>query len=65
MTVPALPVPRIDAHQHFWRYQPEAYSWIGPGMEALAEDRLPANLLPELRAQRLDAAIAVQARRVR
>ncbi|ANA31942.1 hypothetical protein R82526_02116 [Ralstonia mannitolilytica] len=65
MTDPALPVPRIDAHQHFWRYRPEAYSWIGPGMEALAEDRLPADLLPELRAQRLDAAIAVQARGVR
>jgi L-fuconolactonase len=31
-------------------------------MEALAADRLPADLLPELRAQRLDAAIAVQAR---
>lgn len=58
----AAPVLRIDAHQHFWRYQPEAYPWIGPGMEALAEDRLPADLLPELRAQRLDAAIAVQAR---
>lgn len=58
----AAPVLRIDAHQHFWRYRPEAYPWIGPGMEALAEDRLPADLLPELRAQRLDAAIAVQAR---
>ena len=53
---------RIDAHQHFWRYRPEAYRWIGPGMEALATDRLPADLLPELRAQRLDATIAVQAR---
>jgi len=62
MTAPLASLPRIDAHQHFWRYRPEAYPWIGPGMEALMADRMPEHLLPELRAQRLDAAIAVQAR---
>jgi L-fuconolactonase len=56
---------RIDAHQHFWRYRAEAYPWIGPGMEALAVDRLPADVLPHLRAQGMDAAIAVQARGTR
>ena len=25
----------IDAHQHFWRYLPEEYPWIGAGMERL------------------------------
>src|SRR6185295_7986909 len=26
MTAPAAP--RIDAHQHFWRYDPAEYAWI-------------------------------------
>ena len=53
---------RIDAHQHFWRYRAEDYPWIGAGMDALAQDKLPADLLPLLRAHQLDASIAVQAR---
>ena len=53
---------RIDAHQHFWRYQAAEYPWIGEGMEVLAEDRLPADLQPLLRAAGLQASIAVQAR---
>ncbi|MBP0598683.1 amidohydrolase family protein [Herbaspirillum sp. LeCh32-8] len=53
---------RIDAHQHFWQYRPEAYPWIGRGMELLAQDRLPGELHPMLSAEGLDASIAVQAR---
>jgi L-fuconolactonase len=53
---------RIDAHQHFWRYRAEDYPWIGAGMDVLAQDKLPADLLPLLRAHQLDASIAVQAR---
>ncbi|MCA1324974.1 amidohydrolase family protein [Herbaspirillum sp. alder98] len=53
---------RIDAHQHFWRYRPEDYPWIGRGMELLAQDRLPGELYPLLSGQGLDASIAVQAR---
>lgn len=53
---------RIDAHQHFWRYRAEDYSWIGPGMDVLASDKLPADLQPLLRGHALDASIAVQAR---
>jgi len=53
---------RIDAHQHFWRYRPEDYPWIGRGMELLAQDRMPCELHPMLSAQGLDASIAVQAR---
>lgn len=53
---------RIDAHQHFWRFRAEDYPWIGPGMDALAHDRLPADLLPLLGRHRLGATIAVQAR---
>ncbi|TWT97719.1 Amidohydrolase [Botrimarina colliarenosi] len=28
----------LDAHHHVWRYRPEDYGWIGPGMESLARD---------------------------
>jgi sulfoxide reductase catalytic subunit YedY len=41
---------RIDAHQHFWRYSPAEYPWIGAGMERLARDHLPADLAPLARA---------------
>jgi len=53
---------RIDAHQHFWRYDAAAYPWISADMPALRRDRLPADLEPLLDAQRIDACIAVQAR---
>lgn len=53
---------RIDAHQHFWRYRPQDYPWIGTGMDLLAQDRLPYQLQPLMEAQGLHASIAVQAR---
>jgi len=53
---------RIDAHQHFWSYDPVAYDWIGPGMEVLARDYLPEQLVPELKTCAIDGAISVQAR---
>jgi L-fuconolactonase len=53
---------RIDAHQHFWRYDAKAYPWIGAGMDVLRRDWLPQDLRPRLDAQGLDACIAVQAR---
>jgi L-fuconolactonase len=53
---------RLDAHQHFWRYDPQRYGWIGPGMEALARDFGPADLEPLLSAAGLEGSILVQAR---
>jgi L-fuconolactonase len=53
---------RIDAHQHFWKYDPVEYGWIGDGMDALKCDRLPPDLLPLLQSARLDGSVAVQAR---
>ena len=53
---------RIDAHQHFWRYDPSAYPWMDAGMGVLKRDRLPDELRPLLDAQGIDACIAVQAR---
>jgi L-fuconolactonase len=53
---------RIDAHQHFWRYDAAAYPWMGAGMDVLRRDWLPHDLRPLLDAQGIDACIAVQAR---
>jgi len=53
---------RIDAHQHFWRYSPAEYPWIGAGMERLARDHLPADLAPLARVAGIDGTVAVQAR---
>ncbi len=53
---------RIDAHQHFWHYSAAEYPWIGPGMERLARDYLPADLFPQLAAAGLGGSVAVQAR---
>ena len=53
---------RIDAHQHFWKYDPVEYGWIGDGMDGLKRDRLPADLAPLLRTAHLDGSVAVQAR---
>ncbi len=52
----------IDAHHHFWEYSPEAYEWIGPGMEILRRDFGPADLEPILRAQGVEGVVSVQAR---
>lgn len=52
----------IDAHNHFWHYRPEEYSWIGEGMERVRRDFLPDDLLVEIKAAGIDGTIAVQAR---
>ena len=53
---------RIDAHQHFWRYNQREYGWIGPGMEVLRKDHLPADLVPLLALAGIDGTVAAQAR---
>ncbi len=50
-----------DAHQHFWIYRPADYDWIGPGMETLQRDHLPAELYPQIQAVGFDRTVAVQA----
>jgi L-fuconolactonase len=55
-------VRRIDAHQHFWRYDPVAYDWIDGSMAPLKRDFLPADLEPELHAAGFEGCVSVQAR---
>ena len=52
---------RIDSHQHFWKFDPVRDAWITPNMAVIRRDFLPADLEPELKANGIDATIAVQA----
>ena len=53
---------KIDTHQHFWKYNPREFGWIGPGMEALQRNFLPSDLLPLIKEARICGTVAVQAR---
>jgi L-fuconolactonase len=52
----------IDAHQHFWIYNPAEYDWIDDSMAALRRDFLPDDLRPELERNGFHGSVAVQAR---
>lgn len=52
---------RIDSHQHFWRYAPQDYHWIGDDMAVLKQDFLPQNLLPTLQRHDMQGTVLVQA----
>jgi L-fuconolactonase len=51
----------IDAHQHFWKYDPQRDRWITDQMSVLKRDFLPDDLIQELRANGIDGCVAVQA----
>lgn len=53
---------RIDSHQHLWRFDAREYDWIPKEPPTLRRDYLQPDLLRELDAARVDAAVAVQAR---
>ncbi len=50
----------IDAHQHFWKYDPENFNWITDEMAVIKNDFLPEDLLPLLKQNKIDGCIAVQ-----
>jgi len=52
---------RIDAHQHFWKFDPARDAWITEEMQAIRRDFLPQDLASECAAVAIDATIAVQA----
>ena len=53
---------RIDAHVHFWRYEPAEYGWIDDALAPLRRDFLPEDLAPLAAAAGIDGVVAVQAR---
>jgi L-fuconolactonase len=52
----------IDAHVHFWRYEPASYGWIDGALAPLRRDFLPEDLAPLAAAAGIDGVVAVQAR---
>ena len=52
----------VDAHQHFWIYEPREYDWIDDSMARLRRDFLPDGLKPELEQAGFQGCVAVQAR---
>src|SRR6202012_3383783 len=53
---------RIDAHQHYWVYNPHEYGWIDDSMQTIRRDFLPDDLKPELSREGFDGSILVQTR---
>ncbi|MCL6525032.1 MAG: amidohydrolase family protein [Thermoflavifilum sp.] len=51
----------IDAHQHFWKYDPVKDSWITDEMQVLKRDYLPEMLHREMTAAGVHQSVAVQA----
>jgi len=52
---------RIDAHQHFWRFDPVRDAWITDEMGVLRRDFLPGELEALLDAHGMGGSVAVQA----
>jgi L-fuconolactonase len=50
----------IDAHQHFWRYDPARDAWITDAMSPLKRDFLPEELEHECVANSIDSTVVVQ-----
>jgi L-fuconolactonase len=52
---------RIDAHQHFWKFDPVRDAWITDAMRGIQRDFLPKDLEPILKANAMAGCVAVQA----
>lgn len=51
---------KIDAHQHFWKYDPVRHGWINDAMKVIRLDFMPADLQPLLQSSGLDGCVLVQ-----
>jgi L-fuconolactonase len=51
---------RIDAHQHFWKFDPVRDSWITDDMAVIQKDFLPGDLQLVLKKNDFDGSVVVQ-----
>ncbi|TRX57627.1 amidohydrolase family protein [Fulvivirga sp. M361] len=51
----------IDAHQHFWNYDPAVHTWMSEQMDVIKKDFTPDLLKKELEAHDVNGCVAVQA----
>jgi L-fuconolactonase len=54
-------MPRIDAHQHFWKFDPVRDTWINESMKRIQRDFYPQDLKTLLDASGFDGCVVVQA----
>ncbi|MFZ4861840.1 amidohydrolase family protein [Sphingobacterium sp. Mn56C] len=52
---------RIDAHQHFWLYEPVKDAWITDDMQVIQRNFLPNDISGTLKKNHIDGAVVVQA----
>lgn len=52
---------KIDAHQHFWKFDPVRDSWITEDMKSIQRDFVPEDLWPILERNGFEGCVAVQA----
>ncbi|MVZ62622.1 amidohydrolase family protein [Sphingobacterium humi] len=52
---------RIDAHQHFWLYEPVKDAWISEEMALIQRNFLPNDIGQTLKDNQIDGVVAVQA----
>jgi L-fuconolactonase len=53
---------KIDAHQHFWQYDPAEHAWMTDEMAVLRRDFMPEDLKPLLQVLDFDGCVTVQVR---
>jgi len=53
-------MPRIDSHQHFWKYDPVQHAWINDDMEIIQNDFMPEDLEPILHEYGFSGCVTVQ-----
>lgn len=51
---------KIDAHQHFWKYNPVRDRWITEELSVIRKDFLPADLKTVLQENEIDGCVTVQ-----
>lgn len=54
----------IDAHHHFWSYDPVEYGWIDDRMNKIRRNFLPEDLRVEINSAGVDGVVSVQARQI-
>lgn len=52
---------RIDAHQHFWMYNPTRDTWITEDMATIQRNFLPNDISQTIKENNIDGVVAVQA----
>src|SRR5580704_10141151 len=51
---------KIDAHQHFWQYDPAEHAWMTDKLAALRRDFMPQDLKPLLQILGFNGCVTVQ-----